>query len=95
MTTLLMVYARKRMINEMFDLLESMERGDEFASSTGQPLGQVLPPPTVETYDWLMRILRNSDKEAVAMLQRMKEDYYAGVKSIPREDEAELESSTG
>ena len=95
MTTLLMVYARKRMINEMFDLLESMERKDEFASSTGQPLGIVIPSPTVETYDWLIRILRNSDAEAVAMLKRMKEDYFAEVKSVTRDEERELEASTG
>jgi pentatricopeptide repeat protein len=95
MTTLLMVYARKRMINEMFDLLESMERKDEFASSTGQPLGLVIPPPTVETYDWLIRILRNSDTEAVAMLKRMKEDYFAEVRPVTNEEERELEASTG
>jgi pentatricopeptide repeat protein len=94
MTTLLMVYARKRMINEMFDLLESMERKDEFASSTGQPLGQVIPPPTEETYDWLVRILRNSDVEAVAMLKRMKEDYFVEAKPRPVEEERELETST-
>jgi len=93
MTTLLMVYARKRMISEMFELLESMERGDELASNTGQPLGRVIPPPTVETYDWLMKILRNSNPDAVVMLRQMKEEYFAEVKD--EVVERELEVSTG
>jgi hypothetical protein len=77
----------------MFELLESMERGDEFASNTGQPLGQVIPPPTVETYDWLIKILRNSHSDAVTVLKRMKEDYFneAKVEQVERE----LEVSTG
>jgi hypothetical protein len=94
MTTILLVHARKRMIPEMFDLLEAMESRDQFGSSTGENMGRVIPPPTVETYDWLIRILRNSDPQAAAILKEMKGMYFGEDRDMDR-GERELEASTG
>jgi hypothetical protein len=87
MTSLLLAYARKRMMGDMYGLLGSMERGDEFASNAGDPLGRTIPPPTVETYDWLIKILRNRAPEESMRLLEMKAAYFEGGMSVESESE--------
>jgi hypothetical protein len=95
MTSLLLAFARKRMMGDMYGLLEAMEREDEFASNDGDPLGRAIPPPTVETYDWLAKSLRIRAPEDAARLAKMKEEYFGDRERAEVESGPEKIASTG
>lgn len=108
MTTLLIAFGRSSQYDEMFTLLEAMERGDSIQRDT-VPLdpalesstiprteiesGMLLPAPTANTYDWLASVITRKRQDP-EIAQKVLRMKEAFFQSQGKESTVELEEST-
>lgn len=97
MASILFDFGRSSTYDEMFRLLEAMERGDPFEVGMDNEAkakvtsSMTMPPPTIETYDWLAHIIankRNYPDMAQEVLRR-KEAYFGPTAATAAHAQAE------